>query len=47
VLVTKLLLYRTVWTGVHHVADCCGGYRCADCRYIRQGGTWEVRYSVG
>ena len=32
---------------LHHVADRCGSYRCVDCRYIRQGGTWEVRYSVG
>jgi len=32
---------------IQHVADCCGAYRCADCRYIRQGGTWEVRYSFG
>jgi len=29
------------------VADCFGGYRCDDCRYIRQGGNWVVRYSVG
>jgi len=29
-----------------NLVDRFGCYQCADCQYIRWGGTWEVRYSV-